>query len=45
MAELYWMALTRDVPFAQYGEHEATAAAADNLATMPGFANMDGVAV
>ncbi|CAM9166878.1 unnamed protein product, partial [Laminaria digitata] len=45
MAELYWMALTRDVPFSQYGEDEATVAAADNLATMPGFANMNGVAV
>ncbi|CAM9447778.1 unnamed protein product [Laminaria digitata] len=45
MAELYWMALTRDVPFSQYGEDEATLAAADNLATMPGFANIGGVAV
>nr|CAQ51446.1 putative vanadium-dependent iodoperoxidase 3 [Laminaria digitata] len=45
MAELHWMALTRDVPFSQYGEDEATVAAADNLATMPGFQNMVGVAV
>ena len=30
MAELYWMALTRDVPFSQYGEDEATVAAAGN---------------
>ncbi|CAM9093034.1 unnamed protein product [Laminaria digitata] len=45
MAEMYWMALTRDVPFSQYGEDEATVAAADNLATMPGFAEMDGIAV
>ncbi|CAM9376610.1 unnamed protein product [Laminaria digitata] len=45
IAELYLMALTRDVRFSQYGEHEATVAKADNLATMPGFANMDGVAV
>ncbi|CAM9093102.1 unnamed protein product [Laminaria digitata] len=44
MGELYWMALTRDVPFSQYGEDEATVAAADNLATMPGFAKMNGVA-
>ena len=28
MAELYWMALTRDVPFSQYGEDEATVEAA-----------------
>ena len=28
MAELYWMALTRDVPFSKYGEDEATVAAA-----------------
>ncbi|CAN0555962.1 unnamed protein product, partial [Laminaria digitata] len=36
---------TRDVPFSTYGEDEATVAAADNLAAMPGFANMNGVAV
>ncbi|CAM9161286.1 unnamed protein product [Laminaria digitata] len=45
MAELYWMALTRDVPFSKYGENEDTVAAAENLATMPGFAKMTGVAV
>lgn len=28
LAELYWMALTRDVPFSKYGEDEATVAAA-----------------
>lgn len=28
MAELYWMALTRDVNFSQYGEDETTVAAA-----------------
>ena len=28
MAEVYWMALTRDVPFSKYGEDEATVAAA-----------------
>ena len=28
MAELYWMALTRDVPFSKYGKDEATVAAA-----------------
>ncbi|CAM9112449.1 unnamed protein product, partial [Laminaria digitata] len=45
LAEVYWMSLTRDVPFSMYGEHEDTLAAADNLATMPGFAKMIGVAV
>ena len=30
MAELYWMALTRDVAFSQYGVDEATLAAAGN---------------
>ncbi|CAM9505578.1 unnamed protein product, partial [Laminaria digitata] len=45
MAELYWMALTRDVPFSKYGEDEGTVAAAENLSTMPGFAKMTGVAV
>ena len=28
LAEVYWMSLTRDVPFARYGEHEDTVAAA-----------------
>lgn len=28
LAEVYWMALTRDVPFSKYGEHEDTIAAA-----------------
>ncbi|CAN0389254.1 unnamed protein product, partial [Scytosiphon promiscuus] len=35
----------RDVPFNQYGHDETTIAAADNLATMPGFAKMNWVAV
>ena len=30
MAELYWMALTRDVPFSQYGENSLTVEAAGN---------------
>ena len=33
MAELYWMALTRDVPFSKYGEDEATVAAAGTPTT------------
>ena len=28
LAEVYWMALTRDVPFSKYGEDDATVAAA-----------------
>lgn len=28
MAEVYWMSLTRDVPFSKYGEDETTIAAA-----------------
>lgn len=28
LAEVYWMALTRDVPFSRYGEDEDTIAAA-----------------
>ena len=33
MAELYWMALTRDVPFSKYGQDEATVAAAGTPTT------------
>ncbi|CAN0535221.1 unnamed protein product, partial [Scytosiphon promiscuus] len=28
LAEVYWMSLTRDVPFSKYGEHDDTVAAA-----------------
>lgn len=28
LAEVYWMALTRDVPFSKYGDHDATITAA-----------------
>lgn len=34
MAELYWMALTRDVPFAEYDTHPLTNAAAADLSRM-----------
>jgi len=30
LAEVYWMALTRDVPFSKYGVNEETIAAAGN---------------
>ncbi|WP_246451503.1 vanadium-dependent haloperoxidase [Allostreptomyces psammosilenae] len=36
-AELYWMALCRDVPFAEFGTHELTAAAAEELDALPGY--------
>ncbi|CAN0466115.1 unnamed protein product, partial [Scytosiphon promiscuus] len=45
LAEVYWMSLTRDVPFSKYGEHDDTVAAAANLAGMPGFLEMGGVSV
>jgi hypothetical protein len=37
MAELYWQALLRDVPFAAYGEHPLPAAAAQDLSRLGGF--------
>ncbi|MGB9366868.1 MAG: vanadium-dependent haloperoxidase [Xanthobacteraceae bacterium] len=36
MAELYWMSLTRDVPFARYGENELVAMAAKDLSRLQG---------
>lgn len=35
LAELYWMSLTRDVPFSKYGEDEDTIAAAGKSHSMP----------
>lgn len=40
MAEIYWHALTRDIPFSQYGNEAVTAAAIADLAT---FGNFSGV--
>lgn len=37
MAELYWMALARDVPFTQYAEHPTTQRAAADLSNMSDF--------
>ncbi|CAM9303474.1 unnamed protein product [Sphacelaria rigidula] len=37
MAECYWMSLTRDVPFTEYGSNPITKLAAENLAAMEGF--------
>ena len=31
MAEAYWMSLTRDVPFSEYGDDETTIAASGTL--------------
>ncbi|CAM9992880.1 unnamed protein product, partial [Ascophyllum nodosum] len=45
LAEVYWMALARDVPFMQYGTDEITTTAAANLAGMEGFPNLVGVSI
>ena len=37
MVELYWHALTRDVPFAEYGTHTMTAKAAAELSRLAAF--------
>ena len=39
MIELYWMALLRDVPFAQWDDHPMVAAAADEISGLPVFVN------
>lgn len=38
MAELYWHALLRDVPFAEYGTNPLARQAADDLSALPAFA-------
>lgn len=40
MAEVYWQALTRDVPFSQYGEDRLTQAASDELRRFSGFGDV-----
>ncbi|CAN0451866.1 unnamed protein product [Ascophyllum nodosum] len=45
LAEVYWMALARDVPFMQYGTDDITVTAAANLAGMEGFPNLDAVSI
>jgi hypothetical protein len=37
MAECYWLALTRDVPFADYDDDARVRRAAADLATLPGY--------
>lgn len=41
MVELYWQALTRDVPFADYGAEPLTAAAITDLQRFPGYSQVD----
>ncbi len=41
MVECYWLALTRDIPFSQYGNEPLTAAAIDDLRRFPEFANVN----
>jgi hypothetical protein len=38
LVELYWQALTRDVPFSRYGDDPLIAQAAEELSRLPGFA-------
>ncbi|MEZ4864469.1 MAG: vanadium-dependent haloperoxidase [Caldilineaceae bacterium] len=42
MVELYWQALTRDVPFAQYGQEPLTQAALTDLQRFPAYSQVDG---
>jgi hypothetical protein len=41
MVECYWLALTRDIPFSQYGNEPQTAAAIDDLRRFSEFANVN----
>ncbi len=41
MVECYWLALTRDVPFSQYGNEPLTAAAIDDLKRFSTFQNVN----
>jgi hypothetical protein len=41
MVECYWLALTRDIPFSQYGNEPLTAAAMNDLRRFPDFANVN----
>src|SRR5262245_38539649 len=41
MTECYWLALTRDVPFSQYGNEPLTAAAIDDLRRFSTFADVN----
>ncbi|CAM9382415.1 unnamed protein product, partial [Discosporangium mesarthrocarpum] len=41
LAEMYWMALCRDVPFSRYANSKCTIMASENLVTMPGYRDFD----
>jgi hypothetical protein len=41
MVECYWLALTRDIPFSQYGNEPLTAAAIDDLRRFSDFENVN----
>lgn len=41
MVELYWQALTRDLPFADYGQNLLTQAAIADLQRFPGYSYVD----
>jgi hypothetical protein len=41
MVECYWLALTRDIPFSQYGNEPLTAAAIEDLRRFSEFANVN----
>lgn len=41
MVELYWQALTRDLPFADYGQEPLTTAAVADLQRFPGYTQVD----
>lgn len=45
MAELYWQALLRDVPFSEYKSHPLAIAAAEDLSRFPQFKTANGAAL
>ena len=41
MVECYWLALARDIPYAQYGQEPVTAAAINDLKRFSGYEGVD----
>jgi hypothetical protein len=41
MVECYWLALTRDIPFSQFGKEALTAAAINDLKRFPAYQNVN----
>ena len=41
MAECYWLALSRDIPYSQYGREPVTAAAIEDLKRFPAYAKVN----